>query len=118
MANRHKVADLAELDTEGARVIEEIDGIEIAVFRHDDGFYAIANYCVHQAGPLCEGHLSGATMTDEEELWRYENEAKNIVCPWHGWRFDIISGQNIDDDRYSVPTYGVEVDDDEVFVVK
>lgn len=116
MTERHKIAQRDELQDDGSRVIVELEGQEIAVFNIEGELFAVANYCVHQAGPLCEGPLAGRTTADENGLWEYDDVEKNIVCPWHGWMFDVTTGENIDTDRYSVPTYGVEVDGEGVFI--
>ena len=59
-------------------------GVEIAVFNLGDRFVAIENQCPHQGGPLCDGIVSGAT----------------VVCPLHGWRFDLETGAAV---RASLP---------------
>jgi nitrite reductase/ring-hydroxylating ferredoxin subunit len=119
MTERYPVAETTELSEDGSRVITEIRGQEIAVFRHDGDYYAVANYCIHQGGPLCEGALSGHMTTAEDGWdWRYDDEEKYVVCPWHGWKFDITSGRSPKDDRYAVPTYDVEVEDGTVYAVR
>ncbi|MFA6914767.1 MAG: Rieske (2Fe-2S) protein [Parachlamydiales bacterium] len=55
------------------------DGREIVIFNCDGEFYAIENVCPHMGGPLGEGEMDGCT----------------VVCPWHGWQFDIKSGSCI-----------------------
>lgn len=110
----YKIADTEEL-SDDSRVIMEIDGREIAVFRVGDEYHAVANYCVHQAGPLCEGELAGQTSRSETE-WSYDEDRRKVVCPWHGWMFDVATGKNVQDERYTVPTYDVDVRDDEIFV--
>ncbi len=52
---------------------------EIGVFNVDGTFYAIDNTCPHQGGPLADGWIEGCIVT----------------CPWHGWAFDVRSGQLI-----------------------
>lgn len=52
------------------------NGEEIAIFHVKDAFYAIQNQCPHQGGPLGEGEITGQCVT----------------CPWHGWEFDLTSG--------------------------
>lgn len=115
---RHEIAPEAEFD-DGSRVIREIDGLEIAVFKIDGEYYALANYCVHQAGPLCQGELMGrVTMGEEVWEWKYDTEERYVLCPWHGWVFDVTTGVNVDADQYAVPTYSVEVDDGMVYVLR
>lgn len=118
MSPRIKVATVDEFEGNGSRVITEVRGKEIAVFLYDGEFYAVANYCIHQSGPLCEGGLTGyMTLAEDGWDWAYDPEEKYVSCPWHGWAFDITSGKNVKDARFSVPTFDVEVEGDEVHVV-
>lgn len=113
----HKIAELDDLPEDGSRVIKDVQGREIAVFRIDGEFHAVANYCVHQSGPLCEGEVTECMEVGEDGWdWVSEGQEKTIVCPWHCWRFDVTTGVNVDDDRYSVPTYDVSVNGDELYV--
>jgi nitrite reductase/ring-hydroxylating ferredoxin subunit len=116
---RHRITSVEELD-EGDRVIADINGREIAVFAYDGDYHALANHCIHQAGPLCEGALQGTqefSITDEDWEWRYDDDPRVIVCPWHAWRFEITTGKNVDDDQYAVPSYDVEVENGDVYVL-
>jgi len=116
---RHRVADVQDLAADGDRVLVEFEGHEIGVFRVDGELYALPNYCPHQAAPLCQGELTGRMVVgDDGWEWRYEQEGEIVTCPWHGWKFDVTTGENIKDDRYNVPTYAVEVEDDGVYVVR
>lgn len=119
MTRRYKVARADDFEADGDRVIREVEGVEIAVFRVDGDYYALANYCVHQGGPLCDGELTGRVyVQDDGWAWRYEDTDRYVLCPWHGWMFDVTTGKNVDVARYSVPTYEVEVVDGDVYVVR
>lgn len=61
-----------------------VDGLELAVFNLKDRFVTIENRCPHKGGPLCDGIVSGTS----------------VVCPLHGWRFDLDSGMAV---RASMP---------------
>jgi len=114
---RHRVASEEDLPEDGTRVFAEIEGIEIAVFRIEGEYHALANYCVHQGGPLCEGELRGRYGIGEDGWeWTYDPVEKNVLCPWHGWRFDVTTGRSVDHERYATPTFDVEVDDGELYV--
>jgi nitrite reductase/ring-hydroxylating ferredoxin subunit len=115
MAERTFVIEANELQA-GDRVIVEIDGREIAVFNVDGDLHALANYCVHQGGPVCEGLLSGTVGVDEELDLVYEKEGEIVSCPWHGWEFEIRSGEHLADPGYRLPTYDVSVEDGEVYL--
>lgn len=66
---------LAGLNAEG-RALVAVDGLEIAVFRLEDGIHAFENACPHEGNPLVEGEVLGGTLT----------------CAYHGWRFDLDTG--------------------------
>lgn len=119
MPDRHKVATVDEVPSDGSRVISEVNGNEVAIFRIDGEYRALANFCPHQSGPLCEGELTGQmVMSDDNWNWEYEGEGEYIACPWHEWKFDTKTGENLQSDRYRVPSYNVEVDGDDIYVVR
>jgi len=66
-----------EAITIGHPVHVEIDGVGIAVFKLDDGFYAIEDVCSHDGGKLTGGCV--------------END--QIICPRHSARFSIKTGE-------------------------
>lgn len=112
----YTVAEEGEI-APGERIIVQIEGKEIAVFRDDDGetYHAYLNWCPHQGGPVCEGELTGTCEAhfDEEELtttekWVYEDEI--LVCPWHGWEFDINTGDSLSREGIKLPTFNIEVE--------
>ena len=69
------VARMEAIST-GKPVHVEIDGAGIAVFKLEDGFYAIEDVCTHDGGVLTGGCV--------------END--QIICPRHGARFNIRTG--------------------------
>lgn len=115
--NRYPVADATDLAEDGDSLIAEIEGQEIGVYRIDGETHAIANFCPHQAGPLCGGPVTGRMVVGEDGWsWRYDQEGEIVTCPWHGWKFEIPSGLNIKNEEYAVPTYEVTVEDGTVYV--
>ena len=89
------VDDLAE----GDAVVEEVDGTEVAVVLLDGDLYALENVCPHQGGPLAEGKLEDGC----------------VFCPWHGWQFDVETGEHVQG-LATANTFPVEVEDDDVYV--
>ncbi len=57
-------------------IIVDVDGDDVAIFRIDGEFYAIADVCTHDGAEIASGELDG----DE------------IVCPRHGARFCVKTG--------------------------
>ncbi|MBI1294202.1 Rieske 2Fe-2S domain-containing protein [bacterium] len=106
---KHIVATVDEIPL-GGRKIVEIAGRSIGVFHVDNGYYAIRNTCPHQGGPLCEGLLTGFLMADVPGEYTYTRRGEIVRCPWHGWEFDVKTGQSWwDPARTRVRSYEVAV---------
>lgn len=109
---RQRVADANELETDGDNVVKEVKGREIGIFYVDGEYYAVLNWCCHADGPLCEGELTGRYTLDEDGFsWNYEDSNMYIECPWHQWKFDIRTGENLHSSKYTVPVFNVVEDD-------
>ena len=77
-----------------------VSGQVVAVINVDGTFYALDGICPHQGGPLGKGHLSGCILT----------------CPWHGWQFNVSTGQQQINDRIIHTTYPLRHEDDDVYI--
>jgi 3-phenylpropionate/trans-cinnamate dioxygenase ferredoxin subunit len=74
----------------------EIDNNSIVLFNLAGDYYAIADVCTHDDGPLGEGEI----------------EDHQIICPRHGARFDIPTGEVLALPAIQdVPVYPVRVVD-------
>jgi nitrite reductase/ring-hydroxylating ferredoxin subunit len=78
----------------GGRKIVDVNGKSIGVFRIDDRFYALRNRCPHQFGPLCIGTLAQRAISDGPGDVRMDDGPPLIACPWHGWEYDLATGQS------------------------
>jgi nitrite reductase/ring-hydroxylating ferredoxin subunit len=72
----------------------------VALFNVDGTWHAIDGVCPHQGGPLAKGCLEGAMVT----------------CPWHGWRFDVVTGRHAAASALAQKSFPVRVEEGEVFV--
>jgi 3-phenylpropionate/trans-cinnamate dioxygenase ferredoxin subunit len=96
----------------GSRKIVRIAGRSIGVFNVDGEFFAIRNRCPHQGAPLCEGKLWGVLSADKPGSFQYESRKEILTCVWHGWEFNIRTGQSwCDPQRLRVRSYDVDVDE-------
>ena len=57
-----------------------VGGRDVAVVRFGDRWHAFSNRCPHNGLPLDGGWVEGTIIT----------------CRWHGWRFDLASGNSPD----------------------
>jgi nitrite reductase/ring-hydroxylating ferredoxin subunit len=66
----------------------------IGVFRVGDRFFAINNHCPHLGGPLCQGRTQPWVRSTGPGEYVIDEEAALIACPWHGWEYDLATGQS------------------------
>ena len=84
----------------------EVAGRTIAVFRTRQGeVFAVDNHCPHKGGPLAEGMIA-----------RDANDAPQVVCPLHAFRFEAASGACDQSGTCPVETFPVVEKEGSVFV--
>lgn len=109
-------ADFEEGDTQ----VVEVGRAEVGVMKADGEFYALRNQCPHQGGPACEGlvepRLVGEWGGPGKRVEQHYSDDYIVSCPWHGWSFDVETGEHIGDSNYILPSYDVVVKDGTVYV--
>jgi NAD(P)H-dependent nitrite reductase small subunit len=91
----------AEEVPEGEARVVNLENTQVALFNVDGEFLATANACVHQGGYLGEGFLDGEV----------------VICPRHGWQFNVRSGACITRPGQQVKAYEVRVREGQVEVL-
>lgn len=113
----HIVATVDEIPPGSSKVVP-IGRHGVGVYNVNGTFYAIANYCPHEGGPLCAGRTRGRTVVDEsvpgDSVMVRDNEF--IYCPWHQWGFELATGTTAVKPEWSIRTYPVRVVGDAVLV--
>ena len=95
----------------GHRRIVVVNGREIGIFNIGGQFFALRNRCAHQGGPVCEGILLARLESHGPGHYDFDPSRVMIECPWHGWEFDIETGQSwFDPTRTRVGRYQVRVE--------
>ena len=90
-----EIAPASELPN-GERLVVEVEGRMIVIFNIAGQFFAIADVCSHDDGPVGEGELEGY----------------NITCPRHGAEFDVRTGKVLQMPAVvDIPAYPVKVVD-------
>ncbi len=84
----------------GAFRCVEVQGQKILLYNVDGSFYATSAACAHLGGPLDEGLFEEGVVT----------------CPWHGWQFDVRTGEAVYDPGRRVHSYAVRVVGDDLVV--
>ena len=113
----HVVATVDEI-APGEHKVVPIGRYGVGVYNVNGAFYAIANYCPHEGGPLCVGRTRGQTTVDEDAPGgaREVRPGEFIYCPWHQWGFELATGTTAVKPEWSIRTYPVRVEDDKVIV--
>jgi 3-phenylpropionate/trans-cinnamate dioxygenase ferredoxin subunit len=106
---KHVVAAVGDIPP-GTRRLAQVNGRAIVVFNLGGEFFALNNRCPHRGGSLCQGKQTGLVESDAPGNYRYSRPGEIIRCPWHGWEFDIRTGQSwCDPTRVRARPYTVSV---------
>jgi nitrite reductase/ring-hydroxylating ferredoxin subunit len=105
----------------GDRRIVFLGETEIGVFRDNNEFFAYSNTCVHQGGPACEGLIIAKVeeklMPDKTSRGLYFSDAEtHFVCPWHGYEYDLRTGECAADRKLKLRRYEVVQKGDDLYV--
>lgn len=96
---RRRVASFADLK-EGEGLQVDVGGRQVALFRRGSGVCAVEDSCPHMGAALSDGYLDGDT----------------VVCPWHGWVFDLETGRSAFDEDSCVAVFRAVVEGDDVYL--
>lgn len=73
---------------------------DIALYKYEGNFYALDNTCLHRGGQLGDGHMDGP----------------NVICPLHGWDYDVKTGVSRYEPKEKIATFPVQVEGDKVMI--
>jgi nitrite reductase/ring-hydroxylating ferredoxin subunit len=82
---------------EGGRLVVDVGDKTIGIFRVEGKLYAWENRCAHQGGPVCQGKIIPRVTEiiepgGESRGFAFDESRLHIVCPWHGFEYDIRTG--------------------------
>jgi 3-phenylpropionate/trans-cinnamate dioxygenase ferredoxin subunit len=92
-ATRQVVARAADVAPSGS-VVVNVKGREVGIFNVNGEYFALANRCPHAGGPLCQGRIVSLVQSEGPGHYRLARHQEFLRCPWHGWEFDIRTGQS------------------------
>jgi nitrite reductase/ring-hydroxylating ferredoxin subunit/multimeric flavodoxin WrbA len=95
----HKLGSASELNTRPLQPLQ-VGSVPIALSYADGRFGAILGTCLHDGGPLGEGTL----------------EDNNIVCPWHGWTFNRLSGEALSETPAAVARFNLKEEHGDLYI--
>ena len=114
------VAKTSEMK-DGDRRIVTAGKREIGVFHKGGSFYAYSNVCLHQGGPACEGMITANVVdvfaADRTYQGQVFGDEMHFVCPWHGYEYDIKTGECVGDRKLKLRKFDVVKRGEDIYVV-
>jgi nitrite reductase/ring-hydroxylating ferredoxin subunit len=106
---------------DGGRHTVELEGRRVTVFNLGDRFVAYHDRCLHQGGPVCSQgtfhpHLVAEVTADGSVREYFKEGDKVIACPWHGWEYDLATGEALWNRQRRLRPARVDVDGADVVV--
>ena len=115
------IGPASEFADPGRKVID-VGGLEVGVFKLGGEFFAYLNHCPHMGGPACQGKI--IAKVDEviapdrtSKGMAFSKTQTNVVCPWHGYEYDMKTGECVSDRKLRLRSYKVVEKGDEVYVL-
>lgn len=102
----------------GQMVGTQLGPMPVVVVRAPDGsLHAVLDKCLHQGGPLSRGRLGSASLESSGVGdYRDDRDGEILRCPWHGFEYDIRTGQLLAEPSRCLRTFTVTEEDGKVFV--
>lgn len=96
----------SDFPTEGGGCIKYKDKqIAVINFSRRNEWFACQNVCPHKMEMVLSRGMIGSA-----------NEIPKIACPMHKKTFSLVDGSNLNGEDYSIATYPVKIEGNEVFV--
>jgi nitrite reductase/ring-hydroxylating ferredoxin subunit len=106
---------------ERGRIVVNVAGLTIGVFRLAGSLFAYENVCVHQGGPVCQGRLVPRVQEalDERKVslgMKFDASDLHVVCPWHGFEYSVRTGRHPGDMRRRLRSFPVSEESGQIYV--
>ena len=111
---KHIVAKVGEVEAGQCKLVT-IDNKEIGVFLVEGEYRAYRNVCPHAGAPLCPGYSAKSELPEGVHRFNSGSGANSIQCPWHGWEFNLATGQH-ETSRMELKAFEVAVEGDEISI--
>lgn len=95
-----RILSTAELPADGEAREVPCDGRMLCIANVGGSISAMDNVCPHRGGPLGEGIV----------------ENGKVICPWHAWAFDVVTGEAEHSPSDKVAVYRVRIEGEDVLV--
>ncbi|MEW1823116.1 Rieske (2Fe-2S) protein [Arthrobacter sp. NPDC080031] len=101
----------------GAMRLVKVGKQGVGVYNVEGRYHALSNYCPHRGAPLCLGEVEGSVKTNGDQYQlEWERDGEFLRCPWHGWEFDIETGQARARTEFKARRWNIFVEDDSIYL--
>ena len=100
MALRVNMGTLADVPP-GKILEKKIMARRVAVVNENGNLFGIESDCKHMRASLAKGKITDGIVT----------------CPWHGWKYDLKTGNCLTVDKFQLKKYEIEIEDDQIFLL-
>ena len=106
---KYPLAPVGELPPGTSRSFT-VEGRPVAVYNVAGRFYALRDSCPHQGAALSGGTVAAAVRATQPGCYEFDPDRRLVRCPWHGWEYDLATGQSYYSARNKVRSYPVSVE--------
>src|SRR6202051_1122316 len=111
-----KLTDIADGDYR----VFAVEDLEVGIFRTGSKVLAYENVCPHAGGPVCQGKIFNQVeevlTPDKKSAGLRFGKERHIVCPWHGYEFDLATGCHPGDPSVRLPPAEPAVGECQIYV--
>ncbi|WP_019171848.1 Rieske (2Fe-2S) protein [Pseudaminobacter salicylatoxidans] len=115
MVTKQFACKALDVPSDAARIVV-LGKLSIGLFKLNDGYHALLNVCPHRGAALCEGPVCGTTRQTDKPEFVYERAGELVRCAWHGWEFDIRTGEFLVDPKIRTRRFEVSVEGDDIYI--
>lgn len=115
MPTKHYACKVDEVPDGQAKILT-VSNMPIGIFKLNDGFHALLNICPHKGAALCEGPVCGTTKETDRTEFVYDRAGEIVRCAWHGWEFDIRTGEFLVDRSVKTRAFPVSTEGADLFI--
>ncbi len=98
-----------------------VNNRDYGIYQIKDEYFALRDKCPHRGGSICSGPVTGTALpvdiNVEGPKFVYAHENELIRCSWHGWEFEIRTGQCLADERLKARKVEVTVEDAKIYLL-
>ena len=91
--------------------IKTINGKSFGATYINNEYKVILNVCPHEGAEICKGVINSLIHSSEVGSFDLDSDKKVVVCPWHRWEFDLLTGKSLTNTGKKIAVFETLVED-------